>query len=215
MNTLASRADAAQLPTVLVLASGRGERYTASGGAGHKLQAELCGKTVLQRTLDAVRASGLLWHLEDAGHPGMGDTIAAAVRATRHAAGWLVLPADLPLIQPQTLVELARLTTHARVVIPFFGEQRGHPVRFAPDCGEALMALCGQQGAAPVIAQFAALKWQVRDPGCVTDIDTLADLMRVRALFAVSGKESIAATAEPAAAQVPTSIPSPSKTVPL
>lgn len=55
-------------PVVLVLASGRGERFIASGGTGSKLQALLGGKTVLQRTLDAVRASGLPWHVEDAGH---------------------------------------------------------------------------------------------------------------------------------------------------
>ena len=61
-------------PTVLVLASGRGERFRASGGTVHKLQAELQGKPVLQHTLDAVRASGLPWHLEDRGHPGMGDS---------------------------------------------------------------------------------------------------------------------------------------------
>ena len=93
----------AALPVVLVLASGRGERFRASGGIGHKLQALLRGKTVLQHTLAAVRASGLPWHLEDAGHPGMGDSIAAAVRATADAPGWLVLPGDLPLVQGATL----------------------------------------------------------------------------------------------------------------
>ena len=45
-------------PTVLILASGRGERFKASGGTVHKLQALLAGKPVLQHTLDAVRASG-------------------------------------------------------------------------------------------------------------------------------------------------------------
>src|SRR5688572_6597570 len=90
-------------PTVLVLASGRGERFAASGGGTHKLQALLAGKPVLQHTLDAVAASGLPWHVEDAGHDGMGDTIAAAVRATPDAAGWLILPGDLPLVQGATL----------------------------------------------------------------------------------------------------------------
>ena len=64
-------------PTVLVLASGRGERFAASGGMVHKLRAALGDKTVLEHTLADVRASGLPWHLEDAGHPGMGDSIAA------------------------------------------------------------------------------------------------------------------------------------------
>ena len=95
-------------PVVLVLASGRGERFRASGGQGSKLQAELAGKPVLEHTLAAVRASGLRWHLEDAGHPGMGDSIAAAVRVTRDAAGWLVLPGDLPLVRPDTLQRVAQ-----------------------------------------------------------------------------------------------------------
>ena len=46
-------------PTVIVLASGRGERFRAAGGSGHKLQAALAGATVLEHTLTAVRASGL------------------------------------------------------------------------------------------------------------------------------------------------------------
>ena len=75
-------------PTVLVLASGRGERFIASGGSTHKLQALLAGKPVLQHTLEAVAASGLPWHLENAGHPGMGDSIAAAVRATSGVRPW-------------------------------------------------------------------------------------------------------------------------------
>lgn len=180
---LVAACDARGLPTVLVLASGRGARFTASGGTGCKLQADLCGRTVLERTLDAVRASGLLWHLEDAGHPGMGDTIAAAVRATRGAAGWLVLPADLPLIQPHTLVELARAPWHAQVLVPVYAGQCGHPVRFAPECGEALAALRGSRGAASVCAQFGMLCRPVQDAGCIADVDSLADLLHLRELL--------------------------------
>ena len=166
---------------MLVLASGRGERFLASGGTTHKLQADLCGKTVLERTLDAVRASGLNWHLEDAGHPGMGDTIAAAVRSTRDASGWLVLPADLPLISPQTLIFLAQAEPVADVLVPEYQGKRGHPVRFAAACGAALSALHGAQGAASVVAAFTSALIAVDDPGCVADIDTLADLERARA----------------------------------
>ncbi|MBC7917177.1 MAG: NTP transferase domain-containing protein [Rhodoferax sp.] len=168
------------MPVVLVLASGRGERFLASGGTTHKLQADLGGKTVLQRTLDVVRASGLNWHLEDAGHPGMGDSIAAAVRATRNAPGWMVLPADLPLIRPQTLADIARATMVGEVLVPMFEGQRGHPVRFAASCGDALADLQGNQGAAPVVSARAAIKMVVNDAGCVMDIDTVTDLERAR-----------------------------------
>jgi molybdenum cofactor cytidylyltransferase len=178
---LIDSAQAQHLPTVLLLASGRGERFTASGGVGHKLQADLIGKTVLQRTLEAVQASGLQWHLEDAGHPGMGDSIAAAVRTTRNAVGWLILPADLPLIAAQTLLELAQAAPAAEVLLPLYVGQRGHPVRFARVCGEALCALQGSAGAASVVARFRPVAWSVTDVGSVTDIDTLADLEQARA----------------------------------
>lgn len=163
-------------PVVIVLASGRGERFAASGGQVHKLKALLAGKPVLQHTLDAVRASGLPWHLEDAGHPGMGDSIAAAVRNTADAPGWLILPGDLPLVQPATLREVALALTRHPVVMPVFEGRRGHPVGFAAACGLALAGLKGNQGAAPVVAAYGAMEIIVNDIGSVTDIDTLSDL---------------------------------------
>lgn len=176
------------LPTVIVLASGRGERFTASGGRAHKLEALLAGKPVLQHTLDAVIASGLPWHLEDAGHPGMGDSIAAAVRATPGAAGWLVLPGDLPLVRSNTLRAVARALAQHAVVIPLYQGVRGHPVGFAAACREGLLDLKGNQGAAPVVRTQEAMNsvafLALDDVGIVTDIDTVGDLARAEALLA-------------------------------
>jgi molybdenum cofactor cytidylyltransferase len=174
---------AGALPVVIVLASGRGERFAASGGSVHKLQADLAGKPVLQHTLDAVRASGLPFHLEDAGHPGMGDSIAAAVRATPDANGWLILPGDLPLIRPDTLRQVALAPSAHAVVLPVHQGQRGHPVRFARACGPQLMALSGNQGAALVVRSNQAIEMIVDDVGCVTDIDTVEDLQRARQIL--------------------------------
>lgn len=175
-------------PVVLVLASGRGERFIASGGQGSKLQAPLGGSTVLAHTLAAVRASGLPWHLEDAGHPGMGDSIAAAVRATAWAPGWLVLPGDLPLVRPETLRAVARALATRNVAVPCHRGQRGHPVAFGAACGPQLQALQGAQGAAAIVraheARGESVEWEVDDAGCVTDIDTVQDLARVQALLA-------------------------------
>ncbi len=174
----------ASMPTVLVLASGRGERFRASGGVTHKLQAGLCGRTVLERTLDSVHASGLPWHLEDRGHPGMGDSIASAVAATSEAAGWMILPADLPLIQPETLQLLADWQLDSEVLVPTFDGQRGHPVRFSPACRADLMALRGEQGAAAVVRARTWTLLAVGDVGCVTDIDTVEDLQRAQSMWA-------------------------------
>jgi molybdenum cofactor cytidylyltransferase len=174
-------------PTVLILASGRGERFLASGGTTHKLQALLGGKTVVQHTLDAVKASGLPWHVEDGGHPGMGDSIAAAVSKTPNAHGWLILPADLPLILPATLLQVSQALQTNDVVLPCYVndgvEQRGHPVGFGAVCKQDLLNLSGNKGAAGVIAAYAAMKLIVKDFGIVTDIDIVDDLARAEDLM--------------------------------
>jgi molybdenum cofactor cytidylyltransferase len=179
---------AAQLPTVIVLASGRGERFRAAGGTGSKLQALLAGRPLLERTLDAVRASGLPWHLEDAGHPGMGDSIAAAVRATPDAAGWLILPGDLPLVRPATLKAVAAaIAAGAQAAQPLYQGERGHPVGFGAASRAALSALQGNLGASPVLralrASEAVADLALDDIGIVTDIDTPEALARAEALW--------------------------------
>ena len=169
--------------TVIVLASGRGERFRASGGTGSKLLAMLAGKTVLERTLAAVQASGLPWHLEDSGQAGMGDSIAAGVRSTPAATAWLILPGDLPLIQTRTLLAVAAALPQHSVVLPSYRGQRGHPVGFASDCRQALLDLRGEQGAVSVVRSRAAFEVLVDDAGSVCDIDTLDDLQRAELLL--------------------------------
>jgi molybdenum cofactor cytidylyltransferase len=178
----------ANSPCVIVLASGRGERFIAAGGTGPKLQAPLAGKPLLERTLDAVRASGLPWRLEDVGHPGMGDSIAAAVRATPDAAGWLILPGDLPLVRPETLRAVARaLAGRVRAVQPQYRGERGHPVGFSAGCGAQLAALKGPLGASSILKAMRAIDavadLVVDDVGIVTDIDTPEALAAAEALW--------------------------------
>ncbi|WPB58493.1 NTP transferase domain-containing protein [Xylophilus sp. GOD-11R] len=175
-------------PTVLILASGLGLRFRKAGGQTHKLQADLAGRPVLERTIEAVRATGLRWHLEQTFHPGMGETIAAAVRATRQAAGWLVLPADMPLISPQTIRQVAdAIARGAEAAQPVMGGQRGHPVGFAAGNGEILRAMRGDEGARFLLATIRQIgkaeEIEVDDPGILEDIDTPADLERVEALW--------------------------------
>jgi molybdenum cofactor cytidylyltransferase len=175
-------------PVVLVLASGRGERFTASGGEGNKLHAMLAGKRVIDWTIEAAKASGLRWHVEEGKHAGLGDSIAAAVRATPDATGWLVLPGDLPLIQPETLRSVADSLERHDVVVPHYRGQRGHPVGFDHVCERALRDLQGPNGASSVVRAEAAVDGvfdlDLDDPGIVTDIDTLADLRVAERLLA-------------------------------
>ena len=177
------------LPVVIVLAAGRGERFAASGGTVHKLQALLAGKRVLDHVLDAVHGSGLTHHVvcADATRPGMGDSIAAGIQANPDANGWLILPADLPLVQSQTLRAIA-LAPDCPVTLPLYRGQRGHPVRFAAGCRSELLNLHGKTGAANVIRRYESINSvaciDVDDAGVVTDIDTLDDLLCAQILLA-------------------------------
>lgn len=168
----------ASLPTVLVLAAGRSERFRAASGGLHKLEALIGGRPVLAHVLQAVADSGLPHHVvrpQGAATAGMGDSIAAGVRATPAAEGWLILPADLPLVRPETLRRLAEASP-CPVLAPSFKGQRGHPVRFAASLAGELMALQGDRGASSILrAQQAAGGLQllpVDDEGTVLDVDT-------------------------------------------
>jgi len=174
------------LPTVLLLAAGRSERFRAASGGQDKLEALLHGRRVRDWTLAAVLASGLPWHVverSDTAHmplPGMGDSIATGVAASRHATGWLVLPADLPLIRTDTLLQVAKaLQTHA-VVVPTWQSERGHPVGFAASCLEELLVLRGDLGARTVVQRYEAHLLPVQDAGCVQDVDTPQALEQAR-----------------------------------
>ncbi|WP_034949546.1 nucleotidyltransferase family protein [Erwinia oleae] len=173
-------------PVVLILAAGRGERFTASGGEGHKLEAMLAGRSVLDRTLAAVAAAGLESYVvrPPGGTVGMGATIAMGVRATADASGWLILPGDLPLIGAATLQHVAMALKDSPLVVPHYDRRQGHPVGFGQYYREALLALSGDVGAAAIV-RTARTQGEVRDimlndAGIVHDIDTLDDLYAAR-----------------------------------
>lgn len=183
-----------QPPTVIVLAAGCGTRFVHSGGTTHKLDALLGGMPVLEHVLRNVAASGLPCHVvRPAGGPsadndGMGDSIARGVAATRDATGWLILPGDLPLVRPQSLMLVAQgLATHP-VVLPHWRGRQGQPVGFGGACRAALTALGGDMGAAAVVRAHRqageVLELHVDDPGIATDIDTLDDLAQADAMLA-------------------------------
>lgn len=166
------------LPTVIVLAAGKGERFKAAGGSENKLNALLGGRRVRDHVMAAVFASGLPWHVVEHEHtqhltnPGMADSIACGVAATPDAPGWLILPADLPLIQASTLLAVAQALPSHPVVVPFYLGKQGHPVGFQASCGSALKNLTGDQGARAVVSQHAFFRLEVTDEGAVLDVDT-------------------------------------------
>ena len=169
-------------PVIIILAAGKGERFRAGGGTTLKLEALLAGKPVLQHVLAAAQASGLPWHLvrPQGGTNGMGDSIALGVKATPDAAGWLILPGDLPLITAASLQRVAQALNEKPVVVPYFQQRHGHPVGFGREYFDSLARLTGDEGAKAVVqaarARADVFSLALNDSGIVQDIDVPEDL---------------------------------------
>jgi molybdenum cofactor cytidylyltransferase len=207
--------------TVVVLAAGRSERF---GAGRHKLAQPLGASSVLAQTLARAIASHLRTVVvttaafvdlartsvaardivvlpevgsDGSGSLGMGTSIAAGVRASFDSAGWLVLPGDMPLVQPSTLIAVARALDHHAVAYAQHGGRRGHPVGFAAELYAELTELSGDEGARRIIARYPAFAVDLDDPGILVDIDTEGDLDALRRSFAESPAAPTASVVAP------------------
>jgi len=185
--------------TGILLAAGYGSRFDPSG-LHNKLLATLPDGTPVafqsaRRLLSAVSrvvavvrpgSEKLAEVLNEAGcdvmfsidaERGMGATLAAAVRATQDAEGWLVTLADMPWIEPGTVEAVARsLDAGASIVAPFYRGQRGHPAGFGAMHREALSALDGDAGVRALFMSEVVERIDVEDANILRDVDLPADL---------------------------------------
>jgi molybdenum cofactor cytidylyltransferase len=189
-------------PTVVVLAAGKGSRFK---GSAHKLEQSLGGLSVLGSTLrnaieshlpvvvvttqalaaaacQVVAARDVVVVPQALAALGMSHSIAAGIAARADAPGWLLLPGDMPMIKPATLLAVAAALEHHPVAYAQYQGRRGHPVGFAAELYSELMMLSGDEGARRIVARYPAIGVDVDDPGVLLDLDTEADLLALRAL---------------------------------
>ncbi|WP_419689049.1 nucleotidyltransferase family protein [Burkholderia theae] len=190
----------ASLATGVLLAGGLGQRFDPSG-LHSKLLALLpdgtpvavaAARHLAAATADVIAivrpgAEKLAILLNEAGcqvvyasdtERGMGATLAAGVRATPDATGWLVALGDMPWIAASTYEAVTRAldTDGASIIAPAHRGVRGHPVGFAAHHYDALAALDGDTGARTLFASAPVQLLDVDDPGILRDVDTPADL---------------------------------------
>ena len=183
-------------PTIVVPAAGRGSRF---GGPLHKLEQEFAGSTVLgitvRRAIETqlpvvVVTTAALAPLvgrqlakrdivvlsDDEARRGMGASIAAGVVERSGAPGWLVLPGDMPLVRPDSILAVASALEHHAVVFAQHRGRRGHPVGFAAELYSELVLLSSDDGARRVMLRYPAHGEEVDDSGVLLDVDTQPDL---------------------------------------
>jgi molybdenum cofactor cytidylyltransferase len=112
---------------------------------------------------------------------GMGHSIATGVAERASSAGWLVLPGDMPMVRPSSLLAVAAAIEQSPVAYAQYRGRRGHPVGFAAELYSELVALSGDEGARRVIARYPAAGIELDDPGVLVDVDTADDLQALRA----------------------------------
>ncbi len=196
-------------PAVIVLAAGKGTRFRRADQKpdDHKLAQGLGPYSVLGTTLRHAIASQLpvivvasaplaelarrsiasrdVIVLPEVGTPGhealgMGYSIAMGVMARADAGGWLILPGDMPLVRPSSIIAVARELTLHPVVCAQYKGRRGHPVGFGAELYSELAVLSGDDGARRVVSRYPALGLELDDPGVLVDIDTEDDLDQLR-----------------------------------
>jgi molybdenum cofactor cytidylyltransferase len=112
---------------------------------------------------------------------GMGAALAAAVRSSLDARGWIVALADMPAIAPATMLSIAEAVIAPdagadTIVAPRHDGMRGHPVGFGAAHRAALAALDGDEGARALLREHAVRYIDTLDAGVVRDVDTPHDL---------------------------------------
>jgi molybdenum cofactor cytidylyltransferase len=148
-------------PTVVVLAAGKGSRFK---GSAHKLEQSLGDLSVLGSTLrnaieshlpvvvvttqplaaaaaQVVAARDVVVVPQALAALGMGHSIAAGIAARADAPGWLLLPGDMPMVRPATLLAVAAALEQHPVAYAQYQGRRGHPVGFAAELYSELMLL--------------------------------------------------------------------------
>jgi len=110
---------------------------------------------------------------------GMGESLAFGIRACPNAKGWLIALADMPWIEPATILKIAdALHSGATIAAPCWQGRRGHPVGFSHILGPELAVLSGDKGAKTVLQAHLEQLCIVDcdDEGVLRDIDKPEDL---------------------------------------
>lgn len=133
------------------------------------------GPPAMLRDLLAAEGCALCVRSEAEADRGVGASLAAGVRHSAEANGWVIALGDMPALRPETVAAVAAaLESGAATAAVTHGGTRGHPVGFAAALREELLALDGDTGARAVLQRHPPRLIEVSDPGVLVDVDTAA-----------------------------------------
>lgn len=107
--------------------------------------------------------------------------MAAGIMARSLSPGWIILPADMPMLQARTLQALAHSVTQGTMAYPCHRHLRGHPVAFSGELYSELVRLGSEHDLRRLAARYPAIDVDVDDPGVHLSLDSQAGLDQWRA----------------------------------
>ncbi len=113
----------------------------------------------------------------------MARAVANAVVSSAQAPGWLLLPADMPMLQVDTLRAVAQAVAQYTVVFPQYRYSRGHPVGFSSELFSELIRLDNERDLARITTRYPAMGIDVNDPGILMPQNGQNGLGHLRAPF--------------------------------
>ena len=136
----------------------------------------------------ALRRTAAIAVIPDHEPPEMRDSVEIGLRAIRgrfqprENDGWLLIPADHPLIEPKVLDGLLTSWSDAdcNILIPKFGDRRGHPALLRWFCAELIEQLppdVGINGLWKASPQLIT-EWPTDHESVLADLDTPEDYAR-------------------------------------
>ncbi len=136
----------------------------------------------LQKTVRHTSALAVIPALEP---PEMRDSIEIGLRAIRQRFAptdddsWLLIPADHPLIEPQVLDGLLTRWSqgNCEVLLPTFGQRRGHPTLLRWSMAERIEQLPRDVGVNTLLRSSPSLvtEWPTNRESVLADLDTPED----------------------------------------
>lgn len=175
----------------VVLASGSSQRF----GKANKLEADLCGRPVLDHALDTVKAVGFGETFivsqgdcaancrlvkNDRPEKGQGYALRLGLRAAK-SSGWTnvcVVLGDMPLVSVSHLKDLVGKMTLKQSVISQYEDQNMPPVGFHMEAINMILAEKSESGGRDVFDQFYFQTIPLSKEAAL-DVDTREDLTRV------------------------------------
>jgi len=134
---------------------------------------------------DEVSRSGATIVRPETDPPDMRASVSHAIAETerlfrpRADDGWMLLPADHPMLEPRVLDRLIERwqTGDSNILVPRHRSRRGHPTFFRWKLVEEIPAILADQGLNVLLERHASEidEIEIDDPAVVTDLDTPED----------------------------------------